>query len=254
VIVATRLDSQLLQVKLSRPEKRNALTRPLIEQLTQRLAEAGQDQTVRGVVLAGEGPSFCAGVDLDEFASGSVETGRALIAALKDLCATLRGLSKPVACAVQGHCLGGALEMAACCDFRVCAPEARLGMPEVFLGIPSVIDAVLLIQHVGAGRAYELMLTGEPIDGQTAYAWGLANRLAPPDRLIDAAAGLLRQVTRHDPRAVADQKRLHQAWLDQLYTPAVQTSIEPLLEAFRAGRPQGLAAARLSARRLIADS
>jgi enoyl-CoA hydratase len=245
VIVATRLDSQLLQVRLSRPEKRNALTRPLIEQLTQQLAEAGQDETVRGVVLAGEGPSFCAGVDLDEFASGSVESGRELILALKDLCATLRGLPKPVACAIQGHCLGGALEMAACCDFRVCSAEARLGMPEVFLGIPSVIDAVMLIQHVGAGRAYELLLTGEPIDGQTAYAWGLANRLAPPDRLVETAADLLRTVIRHDPEVVANQKRLHQAWLDQAYTQAVETSIEPLLDAFRAARPQHLAAARL---------
>ena len=244
MIVATRLDAQLLQVSLSRPEKRNALTRPLIEQLTERLAEAGRDETVRGVVLAGEGPSFCAGVDLDEFASGSVESGHALIAGLRDVCATLRGLPKPVVCAIHGHCLGGALEVAACCDFRVCSPEARLGMPEVSLGIPSVIDALMLIHHVGAGRAHELMLTGEPVDGQTAYAWGLVNRLAPPDRLLASAVDLLRQVTRHDPAVVAAQKRLHQAWLDLPYTQAVAASVEPLLDAFRAGRPQRLAAAR----------
>jgi enoyl-CoA hydratase/carnithine racemase len=254
VIVAIRLDAQLLQVRLNRPEKRNALTRPLIEQLTHLLAEAGQDETVRGVVLSGGGPSFCAGVDLDEFASGSVESGRALIHALRDLCATVRNLPKPVACAIQGYCLGGALEVVACCDFRVCSPEARLGMPEVFLGIPSVIDAVMLAHHVGAGRAYELMLTGEPIDGQTAYAWGLANRVAPPERVVDAAADLLRQVTRHDPAVIAAQKRLHRAWLDQPYTQAVEASIDPLLDAFRAMRPQRLAAARLASRRPTADA
>jgi enoyl-CoA hydratase len=248
VIVATRLDAELLLVKLNRPEKRNALTRPLIEQLTHRLAEAGSDASVRGVVLAGEGPSFCAGVDVDEFASGSVESGRALILALKELCATVRAVDKPVACAVQGHCLGGALELAACCDLRVCAPNAQLGMPEVFLGIPSVIDAVMLTRHVGAGRAYELLLTGEPIDAQTALTWGLANRLAPPDRLLETTVELLRQVTRHDPTVIAAQKRLHQAWLDLPYTPAVEASVEPLLDAFRAGRPQRLAAARLHAR------
>ena len=214
----------------------------------QRLAEAGQDETVRGVVLAGEGPSFCAGVDLDEFASGSVESGRALILGLRDLCAILRGLPKPVVCAIHGHCLGGALEVAACCDLRVCSPEARLGMPEVFLGIPSVIDAVMLMHHIGAARAYEMMLTGEAIDGQTAHAWGLVNRLAAPEHLLDAAKDLLRQVIRHEPAVVAAQKRLHQTWLDVPYTEAVQTSIEPLLDAFRAGRPQRLAAARLAQR------
>jgi enoyl-CoA hydratase/carnithine racemase len=248
VIVATGLEGGLLLLSLNRPEKRNALTRPLIEQLTQRLAAAAANESVRGVVLAGAGPSFCAGVDLDEFASGSVETGRALIGALQAVCATLRGLPRPVACAIQGHCLGGALEIAACCDFRVCAPEARLGMPEVFLGIPSVIDAVMLARHVGAGRAHELLLTGDPIDGQTAYAWGLANRLAPPDRLVETAADLLRLVTRHDPAVIAAQKRLHQAWLDLPYTQAVDESIGALLDAFRAGRPQRLAAARLAQR------
>ena len=249
MIVATRLDSELLLIKLNRPEKRNALTRPFIEQLTQRLREAALNDTLRGVLLAGEGPSFCAGVDLDEFASGSVESGRLLIGALKELCATLRTLPKPVACAVQGYCLGGALEVAACCDFRVCSPEARLGMPEVFLGIPSVIDAVMLVQHAGAARAYELLLTGEPIDAQTAYAWGLVNRVAPAERLVDTAAELVHRVTRHDPEVIAAQKRLHQAWLDQGYTQAVERSVEPLLDAFRAGRPQRLAAERLRARR-----
>jgi len=246
VIVATRLEAGLLLLELNRPEKRNALTRGLIEQLTQHVREAGQQQAARGVVLAGAGPSFCAGVDLEEFASGLVESGRALIEALAALCASVRDLPKPVACAIQGHCLGGALELAACCDFRVCSPEARLGMPEVFLGIPSVIDAVMLVRHVGAARAHELLLTGEPIDGQTAYAWGLANRLAPPERLVDTAVELLQQVTRHDPEVIAAQKRLHQAWLELPYTHAVELSIEPLLEAFRAGRPQRLAAARLA--------
>ena len=248
MIVVKSLGPGVLLIGLNRPEKRNALTRPTIEQLTQRVRESGLDDTVRGVVLAGEGPSFCAGVDLEEFASGNVDSGRALIGALKELCATLRGLPKPVACAIQGHCLGGALEVAACCDFRVCAPEARLGMPEVGLGIPSVIDAVMLVRQVGAARAWELLLTGEPIDGQTAYAWGLANRLAPPERVIEVAAELVGQVMRHDPAVVAAQKRLHRAWLELPYTEAVERSLEPLLDAFRAGRPQRLAAERLRAR------
>jgi enoyl-CoA hydratase/carnithine racemase len=235
---------ELRLITLDRPEKRNALTRGVIEQLTQTIAQAGKEEHVRGVLLAGNGPSFCAGVDLQEFRDGTVESGQALIMALQLLCKTVRTLPKPVACAIQGHCLGGALELAACCDLRVCTPDARLGMPEVFLGIPSVIDAVMLMHHVGAGRACELLLTGDPIDGETALAWGLANRLAPPDTLIDAAAELLRKVTRHAPEVIAAQKRLHQQWLDLPYSAAVDASIDSLLAAFASGRPQRIASER----------
>jgi enoyl-CoA hydratase/carnithine racemase len=248
VLVVHDLGPELRLVKLNRPEKRNALTRPLIEELARALDEARLDQRVRGLVLAGEGPSFCAGVDLDEFAHGSPESGRALILALKDVCAALRELPKPVACVIQGHCLGGALELAACCDFRVCAPDARLGMPEVWLGIPSVIDAVMLAHHVGVGRARELLLTGESIDAETAYRWGLANRLVPRERLVEAGLELVGQVSRHDPAVVAAQKRLHQQWLELPYTQAVERSVEFLLESFRAGRPQRIATDRLRAR------
>jgi len=245
VIVVVSLDTDLRVVKLNRPDKRNALTRSLIVELTAHLREAERNPDVRGIILAGEGPSFCAGVDLHEFAEGSPESGRALIHALRDLCAAVRHTSKPVACAIQGHCLGGALELAACCDFRVCAPDARLGMPEVFLDIPSVIDAVMLTHQIGASRAHEMLLTGESISGDTAYAWGLANRLAPVERLIETAADLLRLVTRHAPEVIAAQKRLHQQWLDLPYSEAVERSIEPLVEAFGSGRPRAIATDRL---------
>ena len=245
VIALEALDPGLQLLTLDRPAKRNALTRELIEQLTLALRDAARDPTVRGVILNGAGKSFCAGVDLHEFAQGTVESGRRLIEALRDLCATVRTLPKPVVCAIHGHCLGGALELAACCDFRVCTPDAQLGMPEVLLGIPSVIDAVMLTHHVGAGRARELLLTGDPIDGETAYAWGLANRLAPPEAFVRTAADLLRQVTRHAPEVIAAQKTLHQQWLDLPYSEAVERSIEPLLDAVRAGRPEQAARALL---------
>lgn len=243
-IVSQPLGTDLLLITLNRPQKRNALSRPLIEQLTQALVQAGSGPA-RGVILAGAGPSFCAGVDLHEFAGGSPESGRALIVALKDCCAAARRLPKPVACAIQGHCLGGALELAACCDFRVCTPDAQLGMPEVFLGIPSVIDAVMIQHQIGAGRARELLLTGEPISGETAYQWGLANRVANGDEVVAVAAELVRRVSRHDAEAIAAQKRLHEEWLNLPYEQAVERSIEALVDAFRAGRPQGIAGKRL---------
>jgi enoyl-CoA hydratase/carnithine racemase len=244
-VIRAERRNHLLILQFERPEKRNALTRQLVEQLTHELRRAAVDDAIRGVILAGAGPSFCAGVDLHEFAAGTPESVRQLIRGLADLCACVRRLPLPVACAIQGHCLGGALEVAACCDFRVCAPDAQLGMPEVFLGIPSVIDAVMLDRIVGTGRARQLLLTGEAISGETAYNWGLATRLAARCELVDAAVEVLRSVTRHAPEVVAAQKRLHEEWLELAYADAVERSMEPLIEAFRTGRPQQLAAARL---------
>jgi enoyl-CoA hydratase len=245
MILTERRGADLLHITLNRPEKRNALSQSLIERLTDELRRADTDPAIRRVVLTGAGPSFCAGVDLHEFATGSVDSARTLIVALKELCATVRRLSKPVACAIQGHCRGGALELAACCDFRIATPDAQLGLPEVQLGIPSVIDAVMLGHLVGVGWARELLLTGEPISGETAYHRGLVNRLAPPADIVEVAAHILGQVTRHLPAAIAAQKRLHQQWLDLSYEPAVERSVDALLDAFRSGQPQRLAAARL---------
>src|SRR5438309_3682918 len=143
MIVSERRGTELLLLTLQRPEKHNALTQPLIEQLTAELHRSDADPAIRGVILAGAGPSFCAGVDLHEFAEATPDSARLLIGALRVLCLTVRGLSKPIACAIQGHCLGGALELATCADFRIATPKAQLGMPEVVLGLPSVIDAVM---------------------------------------------------------------------------------------------------------------
>jgi enoyl-CoA hydratase/carnithine racemase len=103
----------------------------------------------------------------------------------------------------------------------------------------------MLSHLIGTGRACELLLTGELISGETAYSWGLATRLVPSLELVHAAAELLRAVTRHDAETIAAQKRLHQQWLDLSYEEAVERSVEPLIDAFRQGRPQRLAAARL---------
>jgi enoyl-CoA hydratase len=248
VIEIQRLGTDLVLLRLQRPEQRNALSFELIEQLTRELRRVDANSTFRGVVLAGAGPSFSAGVDLHEFADATPDTVRALITALRELCATVRQLSKPVVCGVQGHCLGGALELAACSDLRVSTSDAQFGMPEVFVGIPSVIDAVMLGHLIGVGRARELLLTGESVSGETAFNWGLVNRLAAEGDVVRVAADLLRLVTRHLPQVIAAQKRLHQQWLDQPYTQAVERSTHPLVDAVRAGQPQPLAATKLHRR------
>jgi enoyl-CoA hydratase len=236
-------------VWLDRPLKRNALTLGMIESIRDLLLEAAEEHRVLSVILAGVGPSLCSGVDLHEFAGGTVENAQRLITALADACAAALACPKPVAIAIHGHCLGGALELACACDFRVASPDARLGMPEVGLGIPSVIHAALIQRHVGLGRAQELLLTGESIDAGTALEWGLLNRLGEQDALLQNCRDLIGRVTRHDPGAIARQKRLLWEWQELPLSEAVDRSRAHLVESFATGLPQEIARRRLLERR-----
>jgi enoyl-CoA hydratase len=242
------LDGGVRLLTFSRPEKHNALRARDSAAMSAELERARSDGAVTGIVIAGEGKSFAAGVDLHEFSEGDSESGERMIRNLRKLCSDIRKHPKPIAAAVHGQCLGGALEVAACCDFRAVAHDAHFAMPEVALGIPSVIDAVMLGHLIGVGRSREMLLTGDPIDGDTAFAWGFATRVVPGDQVIESAVNLIRRTTRHDLAAVAVQKRLNDEWLDLAYEAAVERSIESLVEAFRAGRPQRYAAERLQAR------
>jgi enoyl-CoA hydratase/carnithine racemase len=245
VVVSSEAEGDLRVVWLERPEKLNALTLPMVDQLAAELESAAHDGSVAGVIVAGRGRSFCAGVDLAEFAEGTPDSGRHLIEGLKRACAAARLAPKPFACAVQGHCLGAAFELALACDFRVATPGAVFGLPEVKLGLPSVIDAALLQHYVGLGRAREMLLTGEPIHAEPALAIGLVNRVVAAEELIAAAAQLMRRVLANDARAVAVQKRLIGDWLDRGLSEAIEASVEDLVAAFEGGRPRELATRRL---------
>lgn len=235
-------------VWLDRPAKRNALTPPMIAALRDRVVALGHDPAVSAFVIAGSGPSTCAGVDLHEFAGGTPDSVRGLIDLLAEACAAIRRCPKPVGMAVRGHCLGAALELACACDVRVAADDALLGMPEVFLGIPSVIDAALIERHVGLGRAQELILTGEPVGAARALEWGLVSRVVTARELIDACRRLLERITRHDGATIARQKQLFAAWQNLPLDDAIEHSKAALAESFADGLPQRLAQERLQER------
>ncbi len=209
-----------------------------MRQLRNELAAANNKRSVRAVVITGEGPSFSAGVDLSEFARANPESAKTLIETLKDLCAEARTSPKPVVCAIRGHCLGGALELALAADLRICTRDAQFGMPEVGVGLPSVIDAALLVHYVGLGRARELVLTGDPIGAEQALAWGLVNRVVPSERLLEDAIALAARVARHHPSVIRAQKELVEDWLNEPLADAIEGSVGFLVEAFREGVPQ----------------
>jgi enoyl-CoA hydratase/carnithine racemase len=230
--VVTEQRDRLRLVWLDRPAQRNALSLAMIRGLRETLEAAMADPGVDGVALLGRGPHFSAGVDLGEMSRASPSTILELIGALRELCARARRGPRPVVAAVQGGCVGGAFELAMAADFRIATEDAWFALPEVRVGMPSVIDAALLVRHLGLGRARELLLTGDRVDARRALEWGLVNVLVP-----DAAA-----------LADAAQKALIEEWLNLGLDEAIERSTGALAEAFATGVPQRLCAARLGRR------
>jgi enoyl-CoA hydratase len=251
MIRTDNLEDGVRLVTIDRPEKRNAMTREMVRTLRDRVSEADGDRKVRALIITGEGPSFSAGVDLHEFANGNADSARALIEMLKDLCALIRNMPKPVAVAVRGHCLGAALEMAMAADFRVCTGDASFGLPEISVGLPSVIDAALLMQYIGLGRAKEMLLTGDPITAEQALAWGLVNRVVKADRVVADAVALATRVAAHHTSTVRAQKELIEDWLNEPLEESIENSIPFLVESFREGVPQKAAREMLERRRKV---
>jgi enoyl-CoA hydratase len=200
---------------LDRPKALNALDRATLERLRARLAELAGDRTVRAVVLTGAGRAFAAGADIAEMRGlGPVEAeafSRLGHAALADL----EALPVPTIAAVNGYALGGGCELALACDWIYASTKARFGQPEVNLGlIPGFGGTSRLVRRVGPAWAKELILSGEPIDADTAVRIGLANRVFEPEALVDAAVAAGETIAKKGPIAVSLAKRVIQEGQD----------------------------------------
>ena len=165
----------------------NILGSAVINGVREGLEVLATDRDIRVLVIAGQSEkSMIGGADIKEMAKLDQASAEKFITGLRDLCEAVRAFPAPVIARMPGWCLGGGLEVAAACDFRVAAHDAKFGMPEVRVGIPSVIHAALLPRLIGWGRARWLVMTAENIDAPTALAWGLVDVVAPQGGL-DAA-------------------------------------------------------------------
>jgi enoyl-CoA hydratase/carnithine racemase len=133
---------------------------------------------------------------------------------------------------VNGYCLGAGFELALACDLRVSTSESQFGLPEVKVGIPSVVDAALLPEHVGLARAKEIILTGDLYPAAVLDQWGLLNRVVPAERLPVETAELLARVTRHTRVVLQSQKRLFEIWQNRALTDAIDASVDEFAEVF----------------------
>lgn len=193
------------RVTINRPKKLNALNRATIDELGQAFTDLENDPEVRVIVLTGAGEkAFVAGADISEFASFSEEKGKALAKeGQRSLFDRVEQLKTPVIAAVNGFALGGGLELAMACHFRVASDNARMGLPEVSLGvIPGYGGTQRLPQLVGKGRAMEMIMTGGMIDAETAKSYGLVNHVTSLEELMDFVESLAGKIARNSPVAI----------------------------------------------------
>src|SRR3954454_17671770 len=171
------------------------------------------EPAIRALVIAGQSEkSMIGGADIREMAKLDQASAEKFIIGLRDLCEAVRAFPAPVIARLPGWCLGGGLEVAAACDFRIAADNARFGMPEVRVGIPSVIHAALLPRLIGWGRARWLIMTAENIDAPTALAWGLIDKVAKEGGLDAAVEHTIKALLECGPEALRSQKALLRQW------------------------------------------
>lgn len=235
---------------IDRAAKRNAIGPGVIAGLRDACTELAADDGLRAVVLAGAGGrTFAAGADVNTMAGLTPASARAFITALHEAIDAVRRLPVPVIAAIRGHCLGAAVELAAACDFRAGDTTAIVAMPEVRVGIPSVIEAALLPGLIGWGAAREMLLTGREYGAAEAAQIGFLQKVTPPDDLDAAVDAWLDAILACGPAAVRTQKALLNRWQEMSLTEAVAASIDAFAGSFESDEPARMLAEALKPRR-----
>jgi enoyl-CoA hydratase len=228
--------------------KLNTLNSELLLQLG---AAFDVEDDIRAVVLTGEGPrAFIGGADIREM--GAVETpaqGQAFIERVHGACAAIRACRVPVIARIQGWCLGAGLEIAAACDLRIAADVAKFGMPEVRVGIPSVVEAALLPGLIGWGRTRRLLLLAETLDAATMEAWGFLERVVATESLDPAVEEWIALLREAGPVAIANQKALIRAWEDLPLSQAIAAGIPAFAKSWETAEPSAMMGHFLNRRR-----
>jgi methylglutaconyl-CoA hydratase len=237
-------------ITLNRPDKRNALSRALIAGLAAAFHQAVDDADVRCVILTGAGPSFCAGMDLDEL-RGTLGAATEVVwddaQKLAELYELINALPKPTIAAVNGHAVAGGAGLVSVCDLALSAPEAKFGYPEVRRGLVAAMVMPHLLRHVGERMARYLLLTGDLIDAGAAMQSGLINEVVAAGKLEETAIAWAGLIAEGGPKALTTTKELLKRCSHQALTMAefARASAEPRLgdecrkglEAFFSKRP-----------------
>ena len=226
-------------VVINNERRLNCLSSPIIVELAAVMGNLANDAALRAVVLTGAGEkAFIGGADLNELGALCADSARLFITRLHQACQAIRDCPVPVIARINGYCLGAGLEVAACCDFRAACDHAQFGMPEVQVGLPSVIEAALLPGLIGWGRTREMLLTGTIASATDAVAMGFVQRLAPSLGLDALIADWLNAICRAGPDAIRAQKALLNRWQRVSVEEGIFAGIDALANAYKTGEPQ----------------
>jgi methylglutaconyl-CoA hydratase len=213
-LVLTAIENQVATLTLNRPDARNALSLELIEAMSAAVASVSEEierGQIRAVILAGQGKVFCAGMDLKGVLKDPVKMAE-MLRGLSRLSRAIRRLPVPTIARVHGAAIGGGCGLMVVADFAFTHPEAKVGYPEVDLGVCPAVVAPWLIKKIGAGRARSMLLAGGTISGEQGHAIGLSSHLVPLEQLDQAIGELTRKLLTGGPQAMAVTKR----WLNEL--------------------------------------
>ena len=228
---------------VSNPRKLNIVNTPLLLQLIEKCNELRNDPSLRAVILkggqtdSGKAAAFIGGADITEmYHLTSYDQARQFITRVHLACRAIRALPVPIVAAVNGYCLGAGLEIMASCDLRIATCVSTFAMPEVRVGIPSVVEAALLPELIGMGRTRRLLYLAENIDGPTAETWGLVDRLVSDETSLDTAVqDWVGKICEAGPAAIREQKRLMRKWEDCPTSEAIAAGIDSFANAYKYG-------------------
>ncbi len=245
-----RAEGAIAYLTVDNRAKLNTIGRALMNDFIGKVEGLASRSDLRALVLAGAGDNaFIGGANIPEMAALDKSSARDFITLVHRTCDCLRKLPVPVIARIDGYALGAGLEVAVSCDLRVATTRARFGMPETKVGIPSVVEAALIPQLIGWGRARELLMLGEIIDADTALRWGLIERMVEPAALDAEVEKVIAALLSAGAQAVRAQKALMQQWEKLPPDAAIQAGIDAYVRAYDTDEPKRMLSAFLNRKR-----
>ncbi len=232
------IENQVARITISDDKRMNLMNTPTMERIIAVGERLKRNAEVRLVILTGGGDkAFIGGADITELVTLNAETGPAFITKVHQVCHLFRALPVPTIARVNGFCLGAGMEVAASCDLRIGAEESSYGMPEVQLGVPSVVEAALLPTLIGWGNTRDILYTGRVFSAEEARKMGFLQKVAPRAELDAALRDWIEPILAADPLAVRAQKRLIEGWLESGVAAGVQAGIDAFSRSFHSPAP-----------------
>ena len=232
-------EGPVVTLTLDGPDPLHTLTGDLILRLSEEIRKWNEKPGIRVMILTGSGDrAFVGGVNVKAMMDLDPDGAERFIADLHRCFLAIRQSEAIVIASINGYALGAGLEMAAACDLRIASERARFGMPEVKVGIPSVIEAALLPRILGIGRSAELLYLGEIIDAQEAWRWGFVNRVVPHGDLQENTRRMAAQILGNGPTAIVLQKKLIAQWMELPLTESIQAGIRAFRNCYQTDEPR----------------